>query len=188
MNYLTADITKHPQFPPTPIGQRAQRALHAFNDPHTESLFQITGLENTSRSVIDQLDDLLVHEGHVGSDRHRFNLIRQVNAEDDDQDTGAQSTINNESCLYKLTLQDCDGKLFYAIELEKLNFLSGKNLKTGFPISLGSKLLVKGAEQSYGCLLLMQQDVHYLGGAIHYWNHELTQRHIAHLKQKLSNI
>lgn len=192
-----ADITKSPTFPDNAISQRAKRAHRGYAATNDETLFQIISLENCSRSAADQLDELLANEevGGVGADRLRFGnnrVVRQMDVEDDNgngQEPVVTSSINNATSLFKLTLQDGEGALFYAIELDKLNFLSSKNTKHGFPIPLGAKLLVKkGVEVSHNCLLLKPQDVSYLGGVVTEWNVDLVKKHIQHLRERLQQL
>jgi hypothetical protein len=189
MNFLVSDITKQPNFPATSIGQRAQRAYRSFT-PDGETLFQIIALQNCSKSLVDQLDELLCHEDveGVGADRLRFGnrLVRQMNVEEDEPTP--VTTINNATSLFKLTLQDCDGRYIYAIEQEKLAFLTSKNIRTGFPISLGAKLLVKDAEVVSECLLLKSQNVEYLGGVVPEWNADLAKRHASFLRSELDKL
>lgn len=189
MNFLASDITKQPNFPQNAIGQRA-KAAHRRYIQQGETLFQITTLQNCSRSLVDQLDEILANEDAegVGADRLRFGnrLVREVNVED--EDANASSSINNTTSLYKLTLQDCEGNYIFAIEEEKLPFLAGKNMRTGFPISQGAKLLVKNPEESHGCLMLRPDTCEYLGGGIPEWNVDLAKRHVTYLRGELDKL
>jgi hypothetical protein len=202
--FTTADISKIPinalNFPADPRSQRAQAGaryeLPTDNNVTKlthETLVQIVSLENISTSKTAQLDELLALNDieSVGADRQRYagqRIVRDVDVENDEQQT-INVPNTNISQFFKLTVQDTKGNLRYAIELEKLPFLSSKNLNSGFPIQLGSKLLLKNScESEQGVLLLTRTSVEFLGGLVPEWNQKLNERHIALLKDQLNQV
>lgn len=204
--FATSDISKGNvnglMFPRDVRSQRAQVAANQLlpEDPSIKSLsqeilVQIVSLENISTSKRDQLDELLIQHDieSVGADRHRFagqTLVRNVDVEGDQQQDNVNNTgYSNINYFFKLTLQDTSGKLAFGLEIEKLSFLSSKNLKSGFPIQLGSKLLLKkNCEIEEGVILLNRSNVDFLGGLVPEWNNKLSERHIVLLQDQLNNI
>lgn len=203
--YLTADLANTaPNSLDFPGDEKSQRALRASKnkvDPNTdkitkETLFQIVKLENISQSKLAKLDDLLAADDMdaVGADRLRGRqprIIRNINVDDQVNDNGQQDqiyTVSNQNDMFKLLLQDCFGNLVYGIELEKLPFLTGKNYKSGFPIQLGSKLMINNAEIVGGVIFLKPSNVEFLSGMVQPWNIDLNKRHIADLKEGLEKI
>lgn len=207
--YLTKDIARTPQgslsFSSDPKSQRALAGSRVTYDPdvaHVErdTLFQIVFLENVSHSIQDQYDELMSSydvEG-VGADRLKYTrqrVVRQINVEGDEQGNPQEqevkqgNTINNSNATFKLTLQDTSGNVAYGIELGKLSFLSGKNFSSGFPIQLGTKLLVKAGTKLFkGVLLLNQDNVEFLGGLVPEWNQDLQQKHMTYLKKRIEAV
>ncbi|CCH41058.1 RecQ-mediated genome instability protein 1 [Wickerhamomyces ciferrii] len=204
--YLIADLANtSPNRLDFPSDERSQRALKASkftidtdsNKVSNEILLQIVSLDNMSQSRLTRLDDLLAADDMdaVGADRLRGRqqrIVRNVNLEDDDQggnNQQQQSTSGNHNSYYKLTLQDCFGNLIYGIEVEKLSFLTGNNQKSGFPIQLGSKILIhNNTEIISGVLLLSPSKIDYLGGMVPSWNLGLDKKHIQLLKDELEEI
>ncbi|KAH3682710.1 hypothetical protein WICPIJ_006316 [Wickerhamomyces pijperi] len=183
-----------------------------------ETLFQVVWVENISMSKAVILDELKVLNGGsensgVGADRLRFGnkratsgaqpnpadrVIRDVVIDDEDQqqDGGnkdhhqvGNSGIQSSKCFYKLTLQDSQKNLIYAIEMEKLPFLSGAVSLTGWPIHLGSKLLLKeGTDIIKGVIMLRRNDVEFIGGSVRDWNTGLEERIIKIMEDEIKNI
>lgn len=203
--YLIADLAHTaPNSLDFPSDEKSQRALLASRnkvDPKSdkitrETLFQIVKLENISQSKMAKLDELLAADDMdaVGADRLRGRqprIIRNINVEDQANDNEPQDqlqTVSNQNNMFKLLLQDCHDNLIYGVELEKLPFLSGKNYKSGFPIQLGSKLLINNADIIGGVLLLKPSNVEFLSGMVQSWNIDLNKRHIADLKEGLERL
>jgi hypothetical protein len=161
-----------------------------------ETLLQIASLENISLSKQIQLDELMAQRDieSVGADRQRYagqRVVRAVDVEGDGQNQPQeqQTDTGNANNWFKLTLQDTRGQLCYAVECEKLPFLTAKNLKSGFPIQLGSKVLVKeGCPVEEGVLLLNKDCVEFLGGIVPEWNIALAERHVEFLKDQIRQL
>ncbi len=204
IRYLIADLANtspnNLEFASDEKSQRALKASKISIDTNSnrivkETLFQIVTLENISQSKVSKLDELLAADDldSVGADRLRGRqqrIIRNVNVEDQDNGGGggALPTSSNASNYFKLTLQDCFGNLIYGIEQEKLQFLSGKNFKSGFPIQLGSKVLIGNAEIVHGVVLLKPSNTEFLSGMVQMWNIELPKKHMNYLKNELEKI
>lgn len=197
--YTTADIAAVPNeqlfFPGD---DKSQKALQASRNSFKSSLnrlailAQIIQLENISVSKAAQLDELLVAEDieSVGADRRRFGnqherVIRNVDVDEGGEGTAAgEKLINNATSVFKITFQDCYGELVYGIEQEKLGFLVKKNNNSGFPIQLGSKVIINpSVEVRNSVLLLKPNDVEFLGGLVPEWNKDLSKKHILHLRE-----
>lgn len=80
--------------------------------------------------------------------------------------------------IHKLILQDTNGMLVYAIELQKLNFLS-------MTTPLGSKLILNRVKFSRGVALLDPSNTTFLGGHIPHLVESTKQQLITYLKQDL---
>lgn len=205
LKYATADLANtspnNLEFAQDEKSQRALKASKNSVDPNSdritiETLFQIVSLENISQSKVSKLDELLAADDldAVGADRLRGRqqrIIRNVNVEEDSNTNSGNveaSPATNASNYFKITLQDCFGNLVFGIEQEKLQFLTGKNYKSGFPIQLGSKVLINNADIVHGVLLLKPSNTEFLSGVVQVWNLDLTKKHIHHLKNQLEKI
>lgn len=110
----------------------------------------------------------------------------------DDTEDGNQLQTSGKA-LYKLLLQDNDGHVFYAFEIEELPFLhpSVKSTENPLPIPMGGKLeLFKGTVVSYGFVLLRRNSCRYqapnLGSEFSQkLNDGLVQKYIEMLERQL---
>ncbi|KAH3672903.1 hypothetical protein WICMUC_003990 [Wickerhamomyces mucosus] len=204
--YNTGDITKINTliFDENPKSQRAKAASKHTVDRNAskiihETLFQIVGVTNISLSKSSQIDEIMsmLDSSSVGADRLKYSknkIVRNVNVEEDN-DSSTTAMANNDqndnsgiscaNCYFKLTLQDSSGNLIYAVEIEKLPFLSSQVFKSGLPIHLGSKLLIKGASIVEGVIFLMQDNVEFLSGLVPEWNKDFAKRHLVFLQNEL---
>jgi hypothetical protein len=118
--------------------------------------------------------------------------------EDDDEESTNNSTNNNNKnsnesaengvptttfktpakAIHKIILQDTNGMLVYAIELQKLNFLS-------MTTPLGSKLILNRVKFARGVALLDSSNTIFLGGHIPHLVESTKQQLITYLKQNL---
>ncbi|CDO93812.1 unnamed protein product [Kluyveromyces dobzhanskii CBS 2104] len=159
-------------------------------------LFQVCMIENISRSKLAQVDELQVvidprrqKVDRISTSRDRQQLISEVNVEDDgDEQNGVANTdssyTNNKDAgnlnqhVYRLILQDRNGNLFYAINLDSI-----PALKTCF---LGSKLiLLPGSRFNRGMFTFTNSTVKLMYGLIQQWNDGKLQKVTDYLQHEL---
>lgn len=163
-------------------------------------LFQVCMIDNVSRSKLTQVDELQVmidprrqKVDRLSTSRDRQELISEVNIDEDDDNNGvtssnannnqttsaAKETGNLNQHVYKLTLQDKNGNLFYAINLESI-----PGLKTCF---FGSKLiLLPGAVFNRGMFTFTNSTVKLMYGLIQQWNEGKLQKVSDYLQNELN--
>ena len=148
-------------------------------------LFQICMIENISRSKLNQTDELQIlidprkqKVDRLSTSRDRQQLISEVNVdEDNNNEMGTDSSIdpgsnhstkdvgNLNQHIYKLTLQDRKGNLFFAINLDSV-----PGLKTCL---LGSKIIIlPGSQFSRGMFSFTNNTVKLMYGLISQWNED----------------
>ncbi|AAS53829.1 AFR458Cp [Eremothecium gossypii ATCC 10895] len=141
---------------------REQQRCQAVN---RKLLFQVCMVENVSRSRLAQVDEYHVRLAprkqmvdRVGAGKE---LVSSVDVDSDSNQPAADE--RQAPAVYKLTLQDKSGGLFYAMNVEAIGAL-----KT---VMLGAKLVIlPGAVFNRGIFLLTASTVRLLFGLIPSWN------------------
>ncbi|AGO10644.1 AaceriAFR458Cp [[Ashbya] aceris (nom. inval.)] len=145
-------------------------------------LFQVCMVENVSRSRLAQVDEYHVRLAprkqmvdRVGAGKE---LVRDV---DVDKDGDQPATDERQApAVYKLTLQDKSGNLFYAMNVETIGAL-----KT---VMLGAKLVIlPGAVFNRGVFLLTASTARLLFGLIPSWNGDKEHKVCAYLEHLLED-
>ncbi|SCU95452.1 LANO_0E10396g1_1 [Lachancea nothofagi CBS 11611] len=149
-------------------------------------LFQVCMVENIGKSKLSQLDDLKMRidpktqridrvstskngpgttDGNTDSGRQ---LITTMDIEADvPADLEPTPVPVRDKSVFKLTLQDKSGAMYFAINLSSLNFLKND----GNSCILGSKLVIlPGAVFNRGMFTLRDSTVTFMGGMIQSWN------------------
>lgn len=144
-----------------------------------DALFQILMIENVSRSKLIQIDDIdnRLNPAKQKVDRLQNSkvVINQVNLENDD---GVDNERNIGKDVFKLTLQDKSGKMFYAINSNNLPWIG--------VCMLGSKLIIKsGASFNRGVFIIKDSDCTFLGGINRTWNENKETKLYSYLDSKL---
>ncbi|GAV51559.1 hypothetical protein ZYGR_0AF00300 [Zygosaccharomyces rouxii] len=149
-------------------------------------LFQIVMVENTSKSKLNQVDDIrakldptLQRVDRLKTTRDRV-VINQVDIDKDEPTSeSAGTTASNQSrAVFKLVLQDRRGSLFYAINSSALPWLQ--------VCMLGSKVIVKrGSIFNRGVFVLQEPNVLFLGGINRAWNENRDGKLCEYLESKL---
>ncbi|SCU85183.1 LADA_0D06128g1_1 [Lachancea dasiensis] len=150
-------------------------------------LFQVCMVENVGRSKLSQLEDLshrmdpktqrtdrlstskkgLASEDGSGNAKTMSNrqLITSVDVDTDSPTYLVPQT--GEKSIYKLTLQDKSGAMYFAINLSPMNFLKND----GSSCILGSKIVVlPGTIFNRGMFMLRDSSLKFMGGMIQSWN------------------
>lgn len=161
-------------------------------------LFQIVMVENISKSKLSQLDDIKAKidpksqkadrlntskngtRGQQSTGNNRFIAVMDMES---DRPADANNSSNSfEKTVFKLTLQDKAGSLFYAINLSPLYFLKND----GSACMLGSKIiLLPGAIFNRGVFLLTESTVLFMGGMVKQWNDGRDRKMCQYLEAKL---
>ncbi|QLQ81907.1 hypothetical protein HG537_0G01610 [Torulaspora globosa] len=199
---ISQDITQPihiPQIDGSRLSSRDSLVLKAFrNDvwlPNTtgieqkyclvsrELLFQILMVEDISKSKLSQIDDITTRLNPKYQRIDRLNngrekvVINQVNVETEETNID-NSCQSNKKSVYRLTLQDKSGAIFYAINTTNLPWL--------FVCMLGSKLIINtGTQFIRGVFLLNDTNCIFLGGVNQIWNENRELKLQEYLEAKL---
>lgn len=163
-------------------------------------LFQICMIEDVSRSKLSQLDDINSRLDPKNQRVDRLNASRNVpgqNAQNRNSDTHLvtaididsdmpmnTSQVSPEQHVFKLTIQDKAGCMFYAVNLSPLNFLKND----GVSCMLGSKaVILPGALFNRGVFLLQETTVTFMGGMIKSWNDGRDHKLCQYIEAKLED-
>ncbi|SCV03295.1 LAME_0H09274g1_1 [Lachancea meyersii CBS 8951] len=152
-------------------------------------LFQICMVENIGRSKASQLDTL---RSRIDPRTQRVDRVgasktptdrRLVTSVDVETDVSTDSNLQGpDKSVFKLTLQDRSGAMYFAINVSPLNFLKND----GSSCVLGSKLVIlPGAVFSRGMFLLRDSCVMFMGGMIQSWNRGRDHKMCAYLEAQL---
>lgn len=149
-------------------------------------LFQILMVENTSKSKLNQVDDIrakldptLQRVDRLKTTRDRV-VINQVDIDSDEPTSENASTnaLNQSRAVFRLVLQDRKGSLFYAINSSPLSWLQ--------VCMLGSKVIIKkGSIFNRGVFILQEPNVLFLGGINRAWNENRDGKLCEYLEAKL---
>lgn len=146
-------------------------------------LFQILMVEDVSKSKLSQIDDISTKLNpkyqkidRLSTGREKV-VINQVNV--DTEETSAENfTQQSKKTVYKLTLQDKSGAIFYALNTINLPWLS--------VCMLGSKLIISERTQFIrGVFLLKDTNCMFLGGVNQSWNENRELKLQDYLEAKL---
>lgn len=163
-------------------------------------LFQVCMVENIWRSKLSQLDDLKVRIDPRNQRIDRLSTSKKapnaaqagrtsgnqlITAMDVDSDVPADLTQSApDKSMFKLTLQDKSGAMYFAINLSPLNFLKND----GNSCILGSKaVILPGAVFNRGAFLLRDNNVVFMGGIIKQWNDGRDYKLIEYLESELQS-
>ncbi|CAI4036847.1 hypothetical protein SMKI_16G1450 [Saccharomyces mikatae IFO 1815] len=168
-----------------------------------ELLFQVLMVENITKSKLTQIDDIRtkldpkkqkvdrLRSGQQGTGAKRYEVITQVNMEDDGNVTenngpndynNYKDYNNNESAaknkaVFKLTLQSKSGDVFFAINSTAIPWSS---------CMLGSKIVIlPGTVFNRGVFILKDSQVIFLGGINRVWNENRDEKFCDYLESKL---
>ncbi|AET37630.1 Rmi1p Ecym_1401 [Eremothecium cymbalariae DBVPG len=162
-------------------------------------LFQICMVENVTKSKLAQVDEYGVRLNprkqmvdRMGSAKHQ-DLVTSVDVDADDDNNGDRgtgmksngdggcsplATANESYHVYKLTVQDKTGQLFYLMNLEPIAAFKAA--------MLGGKLIVlPGGIFNRGVFLVTNSTVQMIFGLIPSWNSNREQKLCAYLEYKL---
>ncbi|ODV63111.1 Rmi1p ASCRUDRAFT_6689 [Ascoidea rubescens DSM 1968] len=218
-SYLNADIFRDsPTFDSSASNQRAlQASRNSFVPALTTQrsfktilnkpvLFQILFIDNIKQSKFNQIDNWLEFQNPLavstdklrnskkGSGANRNNrIIKSVDlSNDNDTDSNSLTDTSSLNAIYKLTLQDSQGNLCYAFELENLDFLHSSDrssianaLLNPLPVPLGSKIIVYNCLVLEGTLMLNNKGTEYLGGQLLVLNDNISSKVIKNFKAML---
>ena len=153
-------------------------------------------VENISKPKLSQLDDLKVRINPKNQRIDRLSTSRQapsgtkpasknqlIVAVDVEADSSANLMQNSvEKSVFKLTLQDKSGAMYFAVNLCPLNFLKND----GSSCILGSKaVILPGAIFNRGMFLLQENTVTFMGGIIKSWNDGRDYKLVDYLESEL---
>lgn len=131
-------------------------------------LFQILMLEDIGKSKLSQIDDIATRLDPKTQKIDRLStgrdkvVVNQVNV-DNEEATSENRNQSTKKAVYKLTLQDKSGAIFYAVSATDLPWLS--------VCMLGSKLIISEKTQFVrGVFLLNDSHCTFLGGVNQVWN------------------
>ncbi|QLL34790.1 hypothetical protein HG536_0H01650 [Torulaspora globosa] len=199
---ISHDITQPihiPQIDGNRLSSRDSLVLRAFkNDvwlPNTtvaeqkhclvsrELLFQILIVEDISKSKLSQIEDITARLNpnnqridRLSSGREKI-VINQVNVESEETNIETSSPPNKKT-VYRLTLQDKSGAIFFALNVTNLPWLS--------VCMLGSKLIISmGTQFIRGVFLLNDTNCIFLGGVNQTWNENRELKLQDYLESKL---
>lgn len=157
-----------------------------FTRLNRDLLFQIVMVENTSKSKLNQVDDIrakldpnLQRVDRLKTTRDRV-VINQVDIDKDEStsDNAGMAAYNQSKAVFKLVLQDRKGSLFYAINSSPLPWLQ--------VCMLGSKVIIKkGSTFNRGVFVLQEPNVLFLGGINRAWNENRDGKLCEYLERKL---
>lgn len=149
-------------------------------------LFQIVMVENTSKSKLNQVDDIktkldpnLQRVDRLKDTKNKV-VINQVDVDKDEMvsETPNANTNSQSKAVFKLVLQDRRGSLFYSINSSPLPWLQ--------VCMLGSKVIVKkGSIFNRGVFILQEPNVLFLGGINRSWNENRDEKLCEYLEAKL---
>lgn len=151
-------------------------------------LFQILMVENISRSKLNQIDDIKakLDPKYQKVDRLKTGkekiVINQVNLDNENIDTDSNGNGNfiqsPNKVVFKLTLQDKSGAIFYAINSTHLPWFN--------VCMLGSKIVIKtGTQFCRGVFILKDSCCVFLGGINRIWNENRESKLCNYLDAKL---
>lgn len=146
-------------------------------------LFQVLMVENISKSKLGQIDDIKTKldpkyqkSDRLSSGKEKV-VINQVNVENEEMsvDDNAQSS---KKTVFKLTIQDKNGAIYYAMNTTNLPWLA--------VCMLGSKLIIsRGTHFTRGVFLLNNSNCTFLGGVNQAWNENREAKLQEYLEAKL---
>ncbi|CCE90290.1 Rmi1p TDEL_0B01610 [Torulaspora delbrueckii] len=146
-------------------------------------LFQILMIENISKSKLSQIDDIKTRldpkqqkSDRLSSGREKV-VINQVDVEN--EETNLDQTIqSSKRNVFKLTIQDKTGAIYYAMNSTNLPWLA--------VCMLGSKLIInRGTNFVRGVFLLNESNCTFLGGVNQLWNENREAKVQEYLEAKL---
>lgn len=175
---------------PLSIGDAHAKDTRLPRDVHV----QVVDVENLSLSVWEQVEEL---EAVERGERTRGREVVRVTAEDDDGITGGnegsqtQTTTQRratatatagKNATHRLTLQDCNGKRVFALEMRRMDRIGiGKTC-------MGEKLLLKaGTAVARGTVLLTPDLCVFLGGKIEAWQKAWMEGRLARLREAVGS-
>ncbi|AMD22713.1 HHL057Wp [Eremothecium sinecaudum] len=146
-------------------------------------LFQVCMVEDISRSKLSQIDEfqMRLNPRKRMVDRVNYSKREVVTAIDVDTDEPqVKDSCSDVNRVYKLTLQDKIGQLFYAINIEHI-----ATLKT---CMLGAKVIVlPGTVFNRGMFMLTNANLRTLFGLIPSWNADKDRKICTYLESKLDD-
>ncbi|SCV03046.1 LAMI_0H05050g1_1 [Lachancea mirantina] len=168
-------------------------------------LYQICMVENISRSKLNLIDDLKVRIDPRTQRVDRLNSTKHGDARDyakkknSSEDTSLITAMDVESdmpplegndgngankTVYKLTLQDKSGAMFYAMNLKPMSMLKND----GAACMLGAKLVIlPGAFFNRGVFLLDDKTATFMGGVVKKWNDGRDNKTCEYLEARLAD-
>lgn len=175
---LISAYSNDPWLPGTPVIDQK------FCVVDREILFQILMVENISKSKLSQIDDMKIRldPKHQKSDRlstgrDKKVVINQVNVEAEEPNV-EDFCFSSKKDVFKLTLQDKTGAIFFAVTLVSLPWLAVYNL--------GSKLIInRGTNFVRGVFQLNESNCTFLGGVNPIWNENREIKLQEYLEAKL---
>ncbi|KAH3902130.1 Rmi1p SCDLUD_001943 [Saccharomycodes ludwigii] len=169
-------------------------------------LFQIILIEDINKPLLQQFDDLSTEidpkkqkvdristSSNPNNKEKKNNLVTSINVDVDvdnnNNNNHSDSDINNK--IYKLTIQDKSGKMYFAFNIDYIPFCKNmlNPLLSPKPRLLGTKIIIlPGAIFNRGVFILNNANVKFLGGAIKEWNHNIEGKMIYYWKAKLQQL
>lgn len=150
-------------------------------------LFQICMIEDISRSKLSQVDEFEARLNprkqmvdRIGSTKRKLISAIDVYSDESTVPSNEYGSTNNGNIIYKLTLQDKSGNMFFAINTEPI-----PALRTSM---LGAKLVIlPGAVFHRGVFMFTNSTHRTLFGLIPSWNVDKDLKILSYLEQKLAN-
>lgn len=155
-----------------------------FSRTDRDLLFQILMVENTSRSKLNQIDDIktkldpnLQRVDRLKTSKDKV-VVNQVDMDDDEPRAEDVPNTIQTKAVFRFVLQDRKGSLFYATNSTPLPWLQ--------VCMLGSKVIIKrGSIFNRGVFILQEPNVLFLGGINRAWNENRDGKLCEYLESKL---